>query len=113
MTDHRWNLSEKISGTELAEIEVLMQAKGVPKEELQRVLDSKAVESLEDLDSLTARNFLHYLRSLQFPKQSHLAAPIIFAAFFSAYRWVQFQPLCCTDAPDIVFAIAVPAHAYQ
>ena len=40
MTDHRWNLSEKISGTELAEIEVLVRATGVPKEELRRVLDS-------------------------------------------------------------------------
>lgn len=64
MTDHRWDFSERISGIELAEIEVLMQAKGVPKEELRRVLDSKGVETLEDLDSLTARNFLHYLRSL-------------------------------------------------
>jgi hypothetical protein len=64
MTDHRWDPSEKISGIELAEIEVLMQLKKVPKEELERVLDSKGLKKLEDLDSLTARNFLHYLRSL-------------------------------------------------
>jgi hypothetical protein len=64
MTNHRWTSSEKISGIELAEIEVLMLVKEVPKEELRRVLDSKGVQKLEDLDSLTARNFLHYLRSL-------------------------------------------------
>jgi len=64
MSDYRWGLSEKISGIEMAEIEVLIQAKGVPKEELQRVLDSKGVEALEELDSLAAKNFIHYLRSL-------------------------------------------------
>jgi hypothetical protein len=64
MTDYRWDPSEKISGIEMAEIEMLMLIKEVPKEELQRVLDSKGVKKLEDLDSLTARNFLHYLRSL-------------------------------------------------
>ena len=64
MTDHHWNPSERISGIEVAEIEVLIRAKGVSKEELQRVLESKDVETLEELDSLTAKNFLHYLRSL-------------------------------------------------
>jgi hypothetical protein len=64
MTDHSRTSSEKISGIELAEIEVLMHIKGVSKEELRRLLASKGVERLQDLDSLTARNFLHYLRSL-------------------------------------------------
>jgi hypothetical protein len=64
MTHHRWNSSEKISDIELAEIEVLMQIKEVSREDLQRVLDSKGVKKLKDLDPLTARNFLHYLRSL-------------------------------------------------
>jgi hypothetical protein len=64
MTDNHETFSEKISGIELAEIKTLMLIKEVPKEELRRVLDSKGVKKLEDLDSLTARNFLHYLRSL-------------------------------------------------
>jgi hypothetical protein len=64
MTDHRWDPSEKISGIEVAEIKTLMLVKEVNPQQLQRVLDSKGVETLEQLDTLTARNFLHYLRSL-------------------------------------------------
>jgi hypothetical protein len=64
MTDHTWTSCEKISCIEMAEIEALMLLKDVRKEELQRVLDSKGVETLEDLDSLTAKNFLYHLRSL-------------------------------------------------
>ncbi len=64
MTDHRRDFLEKISVIERAEIEVLLQVKEGPKEVLQRVLDSKGVKKLEDLDSLRARNLLHYLRSL-------------------------------------------------
>ncbi len=64
MTDHHWDCCDKISCIEVAEIEALMLLKDVRKEELQRVLDSKGVRTLEDLDSLTAKNFLYYLRSL-------------------------------------------------
>lgn len=46
MTDHRWDPSEKISGFEMAEIEVLLQAKGVTKDELRRVLESRGIETL-------------------------------------------------------------------
>lgn len=55
---------ERISGIELAEIEVLMLIKGFPPEHLQRILNAKGVTELEQLDWLTVRNFLHYLRSL-------------------------------------------------
>lgn len=41
-----------------------MLIKNVPAEQLQRVLDSKGVQTLEQLDGLTAKNFLHYLRTL-------------------------------------------------
>jgi hypothetical protein len=64
MTDHRWDPSEKISGIELAEIKTLMLVKQVNPQLLQRVLDSRGVETLEQLDGLTVRNFLHYLRCL-------------------------------------------------
>ena len=64
MTDYRWTTSDKISGIELAEIEVLMLVKEAARQDLQRVLDSKRVDTLEELDPLTARNLLHYLRSL-------------------------------------------------
>lgn len=55
---------KRISGIELAEIEVLMLIKGVPPEHLQRILNAKGVTRLDQLDWLTVQNFLHYLRSL-------------------------------------------------
>ncbi|MGB6067649.1 MAG: hypothetical protein WBG50_22815 [Desulfomonilaceae bacterium] len=61
MSDHHQS-EGKISGIELAEIEVLMLVKEVPPEDLQRILDAKGVAKLEQLDWLTLRNFLHYLR---------------------------------------------------
>jgi hypothetical protein len=64
MSDHHQIREERISGIELAEIEVLMLIKGVPPERLQRILSAKGVTALEQLDWLTVRNFLHYLRSL-------------------------------------------------
>ncbi|AFM28019.1 hypothetical protein Desti_5432 [Desulfomonile tiedjei DSM 6799] len=53
-----------ISGIELAEFEVLMLIKAFPPEHLQRILKEEGVATLEQLDCLTLRNFLHYLRSL-------------------------------------------------
>ena len=64
MTDHHQITCDKISGIELAEIKTLMLIKEVHPQQLRRVLDSKGVQTLEQLDTLTARNFLHYLRSL-------------------------------------------------
>ena len=64
MTDRYQTSFESISGLDLAEINTLILVKDAGKAELQRVLDSKGVETLEELDSLTAKNFLHYLRSL-------------------------------------------------
>jgi hypothetical protein len=64
MTDHHHSSFDSISGLDLAEIKTLILVKQVGREELLRVLDSKGVETLEELDSLTVRNFLHYLRSL-------------------------------------------------
>jgi hypothetical protein len=64
MQDHDQRPWERISGIELAEIKTLMLVKEVNPEQLQRVLDSRGVETLEQLDTLTARNLLHYLRSL-------------------------------------------------
>ncbi len=64
MTDHHHRPGERISFIEVAEIKTLMLIKEVHPQQLQRVLDSKGVETLEQLDTLTARNFLHYLRSL-------------------------------------------------
>jgi hypothetical protein len=64
MTDDYKTPFNLISGIELAEIKTLMLIKEVHPERLQRVLDSKGVETLEQLDTLTARNFLHYLRSM-------------------------------------------------
>lgn len=64
MSDRNRRSHERISGIELAEIRTLMLIKNVPAEQLQRVLDSKGVQRLEQLDGLTARNFLHYLRTL-------------------------------------------------
>ncbi len=49
---HRWSCS-RISGIELAEIRTLMFIKDVPAEQLQRILDSKGVETLEQLDWVT------------------------------------------------------------
>jgi hypothetical protein len=64
MTDRHQRSCDKVSGIELAEIKTLMLVKDVRSELLQRVLDAKGVETLEQLDWLTARNFLYYLRSL-------------------------------------------------
>jgi hypothetical protein len=64
MTDHHRPPCARISGIELAEIKVLMLVKEVHPQQLQRVLDRCGVETLEQLDNLTVRNFLHYLRSL-------------------------------------------------
>jgi hypothetical protein len=64
MTDHQQRSCERISRIEMAEIKTLMLIKEVHPQQLQRVLDAQCVETLEQLDWLTARNFLHYLRSL-------------------------------------------------
>jgi hypothetical protein len=64
MSDRHRTPEERITGIELAEIEVLMLVKGVPAERLQRILDAKGVSDLNQLDRLTARNFLFHLRSL-------------------------------------------------
>ena len=49
---------------DIAEIKTLMLVKKIDPKELQRVLDKKGAEKLEDLDGLTIRNFLRYLQSL-------------------------------------------------
>ena len=49
---------------DIAEIKTLMLVKEVDPKELQRGLDKKGVEKLEDLDALTIRNFRQYPRSL-------------------------------------------------
>jgi hypothetical protein len=64
MSENQERHCAKVSGIELAEIKTLMLVKDVRSELLQRVLDAKGVETLEQLDWLTARNFLYYLRSL-------------------------------------------------
>jgi hypothetical protein len=64
MSGHHELLWEKVSSIELAEIRTLMLIKEVHPQKLQRILDAKGVTELEQLDWLTIRNFLHYLRSL-------------------------------------------------
>ena len=64
MTNYHRTHGERVSGIELAEIKVLMLIKEVHPQQLQRVLDGCGVETLEQLDNLTVRNFLHYLRCL-------------------------------------------------
>lgn len=64
MTDRYQTCFGRISGIDLAEIKTLILVKEVGKEELERVLESKGVETLEELDPLTAKNLLYYLRSL-------------------------------------------------
>lgn len=64
MSDHDKIPWAKVSGIELAEIRTLMLIKKVPPQQLQRILDAKGVTTLDQLDCLTVRNFLHYLRSL-------------------------------------------------
>ena len=64
MKDHHQSPCDKISGIELAEIKTLILIKEVHVRQLQRVLNLKGVETLEQLDTPTARNFLHYLHSL-------------------------------------------------
>jgi hypothetical protein len=64
MNDHHRPPFERVSGIELAEIRTLMLIKEVHPQQLQRVLDGCGAETLEQLDNLTVRNFLHYLRSL-------------------------------------------------
>ena len=49
---------------DIAEIKTLMLVKEIDAKMLQRLLDKKGVEKLEDLDWLTIRNFLRYLQSL-------------------------------------------------
>jgi hypothetical protein len=64
MSDYHQRSWERISGIDLAEIKTLMLIKDVPPEQLQQILDAKEVGTLEQLDWLTVRNFLHYLRTL-------------------------------------------------
>jgi hypothetical protein len=64
MSDQHQRLCERVSGIELAEIKTLMLIKEIHPQQLQRVLDGCGAESLEQLDGLTVRNFLHYLRCL-------------------------------------------------
>ncbi len=64
MTDRYHTSFDPISGLDLAEIKTLILVKRVGQKELQRVLESKGVQTLEELDPLTAKNLLHYLRSL-------------------------------------------------
>ena len=52
------------TGMDIAEIRVTMSLKGVDEQLLERLLETNSVDSLEELDVLTLRNFLHYLRSL-------------------------------------------------
>ena len=49
---------------DIAEIKTLMLVKEIDPKVLERLLDNNGVEKLEDLDSLTIRNFLQYLQSL-------------------------------------------------
>jgi hypothetical protein len=49
---------------DIAEIKTLMLVKEIDPNELQRLLDKKGVENLEDLDAFTIRNVLQYLQSL-------------------------------------------------
>jgi len=49
---------------DIAEIKTLMLVKEIDPKVLQRVLDKKGVQKLEDMDTLTIRNFLRYLQSL-------------------------------------------------
>ena len=53
-----------VNALDIAEIKTLMLLKEVDADQVQRVLDGKGVQKLEDLDWLTIRNLLHYLRSL-------------------------------------------------
>jgi hypothetical protein len=64
MSEHHQRSCERISGIELAEIRTVMLIKDVHPQQLQRVLDRCGVKTLEQLDGLTLRNFLHYLRPL-------------------------------------------------
>lgn len=64
MPDQHRRHWDRVSGIELAEIKTLMLIKEIHLQQLQRVLDAKGVQTLEELDPLTARNFLYYLRSL-------------------------------------------------
>lgn len=54
----------KLTGLELAEIRTLLLLKTIGQEELLRILHAKQVSRPEELDPLTARNLLYYLRSL-------------------------------------------------
>jgi DNA-binding MarR family transcriptional regulator len=54
----------EVSALELAEIKILVFLTDAGPEALQRILDQKGVQSLEDLDGLTLKNLLQYLRSL-------------------------------------------------
>jgi DNA-binding MarR family transcriptional regulator len=54
----------EVSALDLAEIKTLVLLTDAGREALQRILDQKGVQSLEDLDGLTLKNLLQYLRSL-------------------------------------------------
>jgi hypothetical protein len=64
MSDQHQRSWERTSGIELAEIRTLILIKEIHPQQLQRILEAKGVTTLEQLDWLTVRNFLHYLRSL-------------------------------------------------
>jgi hypothetical protein len=55
---------QEISALDIAQIKVLIDFKQVHHPLVQKMLDSRGVDILEQLDSLTLRNLLYYLRSL-------------------------------------------------
>jgi len=57
-----WDLFS--TGLDIAEIEITMSLKNVDERLLEKLLEANCAQSLEELDVLTLRNFLHYLRSL-------------------------------------------------
>lgn len=57
-----WDLLS--TGLDIAEIEITMSLKNVDERLLEKLLEANCAQSLEELDVLALRNFLHYLRSL-------------------------------------------------
>ena len=57
-------LGKTPSGLDVAEINVLMNLKQAGHEELQRIIEARGVGRIDELDELTVRNFLAYLRTL-------------------------------------------------
>jgi hypothetical protein len=53
-----------VTALDIAEIKILMLIKEVSPQEVERILDVNNVDSLEDLDPLTARNLLRYLQTV-------------------------------------------------